>query len=271
MKNKISSLLFAGGLLFSFTILMYSCKKDTVVTPDQTVALFGAGGTTSTYLVPADPNSVFKIGLGVTKASNVDRTITFSISSPSGAVEGTQYTVSSKSVVIPAGKVVDSISLKGIFDGYPTGRRDTLIFKITGGDIPALVGSDVYNLVLQKFCPLDMSIFSGDFEVLQDDWVDYFPGDIVALSVTGNVVSFDYPTPFNHLPLLINVDPATFATSVAPTAFGAYSSGGRIYSAKSVAGANSVVIPCDQIIKVELNFFSGASNYGNAVLMLRKK
>lgn len=269
MKNKISSRLLMAGLLSIFSIL-YGCKKDKVVTPDQAVSLFGAGGTTSTYLVPDDSNSVFKIGLGLTKPASSDKSITFSITSPTGAVEGAQYTVSSKTITISTGKVVDSVSLKGIFGGYPTGRRDTLVFKITGGDIPALIGSDVYKVVLQKFCQLDMGIFFGNFEVLQDDWVDYFPGDVVPLSGNGNVVSFDYPTPFNHQPLLINVNPATFATSVALTAFGSYSSTGSIYSAKSVAGANSVVIPCDKIIKVELNFSSGASNFGNGILSLRK-
>lgn len=271
MKNKIGLLSLTVGLLSLLSVVVISCKKDKVVTPDQTVSLFGAGGTTSTYLVPEDPNSVFKIGLGITKPANAERRITISITSPTGAVEGSQYTISSKTITIPAGKVVDSVSLKGIFAGYPTGRIDTLVLKITGGDIPALVGSDVYKVVLQKFCPLDMSVFSGDFEVLQDDWVDYFPGDVVPLTVSGNTISFDYPTGYDHKPLLIKVNPATFTTSVEPTAFGAYSAGGRIYSAKSVAGTSSVVIPCDKIVSVELNFFSGASNYGNGVLKLRKK
>ena len=168
MKNKMGLLSLTAGLLSVLSAVVISCKKDKVITPDQTVSLFGAGGSTSSYLIPDDPNSVFKIGLGITKPSNTDRTITFSITSPTGAVEGSQYTVSSKTITIPAGKVVDSVSLKGIFAGYPTGRRDTLVFKITGGDIPALVGSDVYKVVMQKFCPLNMSVFSGDFEVVAD-------------------------------------------------------------------------------------------------------
>ena len=270
MKNKFGLLSLTTGLATFLSVAMIGCKKDDVKTPDQTVALFGAGGTTATYLVPEDPNSSFKIGLGITKPANADRTITFSVTSPTGAAEGSQYTVSTKSITIPAGKVVDSVSLKGIFGGYPTGRRDTLVFKITGGDVPALIGSDVYKVVLQKFCPLDMSVFAGDFEVLQDGWEDYFPGDVVPLTVDGNTITFYYPTSYLAKPLLINVNPTTFATSVASTDIGGYSPGGRVYSAKSVAGANSVVIPCDKIVSVELNFFSGSSNYGNGILKLRK-
>jgi hypothetical protein len=272
MKIKIiPSIFFSAGLLLLLTVVLYSCKKDKVVTPDQELALFGAGGTTTSYLVPDNPNATFKIGLGVTKPAPVDRKINFSITSPTGAVEGTQYTISSKTVTIPAGKVVDSVSLKGIFAGFPTGRRDTLVFKITGGDIPALIGSDVFKVVLQKFCPLDMTVFNGNFEVLADWWEDYFPGDVVTISSSGNTITFDYPTPFNHQPLLIKVNPTTFATTVDLTAFGRYSAAGTIYTAKSVDGANSVVIPCDRIVSVQLNFGStGGANYGGGLLRLRK-
>lgn len=272
MTKKIRSLvLLTTAILFS-SFLIYSCKKTETVTPNQEVSLFAQGGKTESYLVPNDPAATFKIGVGITKPAPVDRKITFSITSPTGAVEGTQYTVSTKTVTIPAGKVVDSISLKGLFAGFPSGRRDTLVFKITGGDIPALVGSDTYKVVMQKFCPLNMSDFAGDFEVLEDGWQDYFPGDVVALTVSGNTISFDYPTAYNHQSLPIVVDPNTFATSVVSTAFGRYSAAGTIYTAKSIAGANSKVIPCDKIVSVELSFGSTAgANYGPGLLRLRKK
>jgi hypothetical protein len=271
MTKKFRSLFLLTTAFLFTSFLIYSCKKDKIVTPNQEVSLFGEGGKTTSYLVPNDPTASFKIGLGITKPAPVDRHITFSVTSPTGAVEGTQYTVSSKTVTISAGQVVDSITLKGLFSGFPSGRRDTLVFKITGGDIPSLVGSDIYKVVLQKFCPLNMSDFSGNFEVLEDWWQDYFPGDVVALTVSGNTILFDYPTPFNHQALPIVVNPTTFATSVVSTAFGRYSASGTNYTAKSVAGANSVVIPCDKIVSVELSFGStGGANYGGGLLRLRK-
>jgi hypothetical protein len=272
MTKKIRSLILLTTAVLFTTFLIYSCKKNATVTPNQEVALFTKGGKTESYLVPNDPASNFKIGLGITKPASVDRHVTFSVTSPTGAVEGTQYTVSTKTVTIPAGKVVDSVSLKGLFSGFPTGRRDTLVFKITGGDIPSLVGSDVYKVVLQKFCPLNMSDFSGNFEVLEDWWADYFAGDIVPLTVVADTIFFDYPTAFNHLPLKIVVNPTTFATSVASTAFGRYTATGTNYTAKSVAGATSVVVPCDKVVSVNLSFGStGGANYGGGVLKLRKK
>jgi hypothetical protein len=258
----ISTLLSIGFL---------SCKKDnTINTP--VLSEFATPTFVGTYSVADDPSSVYKIPVGITTVSDKPRTITFSVSSPTGAVEGQQYNLGTTTIVIPAGTAQDSISLKGIFAGYPSGRKDTLVFKITGGDVPALVGADVYKVVLKQFCPLDMSIFSGDFEVIKDDWQDYLPGDVVQLSVSGNTVSFDYPTSFMHKPLLIKVNPTTFATSVSATAFGGYSNGGTVYSCKSVPGANSVVVPCDETISVLLDFYDDAGNdYGNGLLKLQKQ
>jgi hypothetical protein len=266
MIKKINYLLF---FVVMSVFVVFSCRKPDIATPPELSHFMNSAAIS--YPVQDIPNSVFKFGIGLTAPAKVDRNITFSVSSPTGAVEGQQYTVASKSITIPAGKTIDSISLKGIFNGFPGGRRDTLVFTITGGDVPALIGSDVLKVVLQKFCPLDMSIFSGNFEVLDDDWQDYFPGDVVTLSVSGNVVSFDYPTPYNHQPLLITVNPTTFATTVPLTAFGRYSASGTTYTAKSVAGASSVVIPCDRIISVVLAFGNtGGGNYGNGLLRLRK-
>lgn len=257
-------------LLFAiFSISFFSCKKDnTINTP--VLSEFPSPSLVGKYLIKNDPNSEFKIPVGITTVSNVPRTVTFSVSSPTGAIEGQQYNLGATSIVIPAGTAQDSISLKGIFDGYASGRIDTLIFTITGGDVSTFTGYSVYKVVLQQFCPLDLSIFSGNFEVLEDDWQDYFPGDVVQLSVNANTVSFDYLTTYMHMPLLINVNPANLATSVDATDFGGYSPGGTIYSAQSVPGPNSVVVPCDETISVELDFYTGSTDFGDGILKLRK-
>ncbi|MEO6220481.1 MAG: hypothetical protein ABIO81_08640, partial [Ginsengibacter sp.] len=126
----LSSLLLMGFI---------SCKKDnTITTP--VLAEFAASTNIGQYFIKDDPNSVFKIPVGITTVSNVARTITFDVSSPTGAVEGQQYTLGTTSVTIPAGTAVDSISLKGIYAGFPAGRIDTLIFTITGGDVTVFKG-----------------------------------------------------------------------------------------------------------------------------------
>lgn len=269
MRNKFVLFSIAGLLTISSSLIMTSCKKQGVTVPNQEVA--GFAKSSDSYLITDNPNSVYKIPVGITAIPNADRKITFTVSSPSGAVSGQQYTLGSTTVTIPAGKTVDSIAVKGLFSGYTGNRKDTLIFRITGGDVKAMNGSDKFTLYMQKVCPLNMSDFSGNFEVIDDWWQDYFPGDVVPLTVSGNTILFDYPTAYNHQSLAIVVDPTTLATSVAPTAFGRYTATGTNYTAKSVPGVNSVVVPCDKIVSVELSFGStGGANYGGGVLKLRK-
>lgn len=159
IKN-ISRLLFAGcGLL-----LLAACEKgvnDKMLTPPA-FSEFGTSNLLGKYFVTNSASSVFKIPVGITNVANTDRTIQLTITSPTGAVAGTQYTAPT-TVVIPAGEALDSLAIKGIFAGYPTGRRDTLRIKITGGDVPVNGYNNTYNLVMQKYCDVSLAGISGAY------------------------------------------------------------------------------------------------------------
>lgn len=147
-----------------FSISFFSCKKEKIITIPPVLSEFATPPSAiGKYYIKDDPNSVFKIPVGITTPSNVARTVTFSVSSPTGATEGKQYNLGVTSISIPAGTVIDSISLRGIFAGYPAGRKDTLIFMITGGDIPSVIGSNEYTIVLQQYCDVILNDFTGDF------------------------------------------------------------------------------------------------------------
>ena len=219
------------------------------------------------------PGTVYKIPVGVTTVSNVDRTINFSYTSRT-AVSGAQYTAPA-SLTIKAGSALDTLRIQGLFSGYPvSSRKDTLKIKIVSGSgaVSNIGYQDSISLVLQKFCPLIMSDFSGSFKVVTDGWADYAAGTDVTLSVSGNTILFDYPTDILHKSIPIVVNPTTFATSVVKTDFGGYTIyGPEIYSCVSVAGANSLVAPCDGIIKVMLHITDNNNvNYGDKSLVLKK-
>jgi hypothetical protein len=267
-------------------IAFVACKKNNFIV-DKDALIPGDGAhfvvkpaisTVANAVVPfaisADPTpgTVYKIPVGLTNVSNVDRVVNFSYTSRT-AVNGTQYNAPA-TLTIKAGTALDTLRIQGLFSGYATpGRKDTLKIKIAAaaGGIANIGYQDSISLVLQKFCPLNMADFAGDFTVVQDGWEDYFPGDVVTLSVSGNNIIFDYPTPYNHNSLNIVVSQTPpFSTSVANTAIGSYSPTGTIYSAKSVADAGNVVSPCDGTISVLLNFTSPAGSYGNFPLKLKK-
>lgn len=158
---KNSVFLAIAGMVLTIS----ACKKNEIVTPSYAEFVGRGTGTTlvSNYFVTADPNTHFTIPVGITNFSDKARTINYTVSSPTGAVAGQQYTVAGNSVTIPAGKVLDSIIVKGIFAGYPTGRKDTLVITINGGDAPIANYNNVYKLVMQKFCPVDLNTLVGNY------------------------------------------------------------------------------------------------------------
>lgn len=158
-------------LLFVSSFVFFSCKKDNKITPPPAASEFIGAGTIGEYFVKNDANSVFKIPIGITNVSTSPRTITFSVTSPTGATQGQQYTLTGNSVVIPAGTAVDSISLKGIYAGYSTpGRIDTLIFTITGGDPQIFKGFETYKVVIRGYCDVIESQITGSYT----NTIDYF-------------------------------------------------------------------------------------------------
>ena len=153
---KTSLKIIATYLLFA----SLGCKKQELVTP-PTLSKFNQ--TSGNYFVLNSSSSSFKIPVGVTTVSNSDRTINYAVSSPSGATAGNQYAALPGTLKIPAGKVVDSIEVKGLFAGFPASRKDTLVLTITGGDVPAATYNNSYSLVMQKFCDVVATNLTGDY------------------------------------------------------------------------------------------------------------
>ncbi|SJZ80963.1 hypothetical protein [Sediminibacterium ginsengisoli] len=149
--------------------VMASCDKNKaypIITPPTEASFLTA--TSGTYYVKNDPNSVFKIPVGTTTLSSSARNVTVSVTSPTGATAGTQYTLPSTTVSIPGGKVVDSLAVKGIFSGFPGTRVDTLTFNITGGDVPASSYNKQYKLVMRRYCDVISTDLTGNYANSRD-------------------------------------------------------------------------------------------------------
>jgi hypothetical protein len=136
---KKYNFLFYMVLASLASLLLVSCKKSDSLLIPPVVANF-ASVKSGTYLINS-PTSVFKIPVGLTTVAAEERTITLSITSPTGAVANTHYTVSNK-IVIPAGKVLDSLVVQGVYSQYLAGRKDTLVFTIIQD---AVTAPDIYT------------------------------------------------------------------------------------------------------------------------------
>ncbi|MES2883058.1 MAG: hypothetical protein V4676_12985 [Bacteroidota bacterium] len=263
---------------FVLSLVFLGCKKQETTTPPS-LAEFTTSTNTASYFIPNDPNSVYKIPVGFTTASNNARTVNYTVSSPTGATAGTQYTIlSSGSVTIPAGKTVDSISVKGLFAGYPTGRRDTLIFKITGGDALPSSWSNTFNLVLQKFCPVSLPVFTGTYIAQDYDATTNLPdGGAYTLTITpgtttGNTGTvsiaglWGIPNPFT---VALNwTNAANFTTSIADQNWFVHTTYGQA-KIKS-AGGNGTFSSCDNTLLIRYDAYVSLGSFGTYYTTLRK-
>lgn len=181
MIQKISCLLLIAGLGY----LAAACKKEKITIPPTQVHFNFKTGGTYQMLTSTPPDYVLEVG--TTQAVNIDRVINFTVSSPSGAVQGTHYTLASNSVTIPAGKSIGEIDVKGIFAPYTSGRKDTLIFTLESG-ADFMASNNVFKLVLRGPCfdgVIDnINEMSGEFPGTTEDGGSYGPYTVTVSSIT---------------------------------------------------------------------------------------
>ena len=122
------------------------------------------------------------------------------------------------------------------------------------------------------FCTYDPSVYDGDFVVVQDDWADYHPGDVVPITkIDDTHFSFEYAAA-DAQPVIVTVDPATNITSVGNVEFGNYGPGFGNFFAQSASSPNNYVLPCQGIFSVVLDISSDAlGDFGNFRIVMQKK
>ncbi len=220
MKNKFLPIIGAAMLF-----LGASCKKQEITIPPPFAGF--PNEDILYYYVQNNPNSQLKVPVGASDISNVDRSITFTVSSPTGATEGVQYSLPGKTLTIPAGEAIDSFIVKGVYDQIPLGRVDTLVFTITGGDLPPSTYANQTKVVMQRYCDVVLSDFTGLYANTKDGAYGPYPTAVMSVApvdaTSGKIVVrnvYDYG--FDDLEFTLNwVDPGNFRVSLLPQNTGA--------------------------------------------------
>ena len=154
---KLSLATLAFGLLFT------SCKKEAYInTANQDAALFTK--TSDNYFVENVTGDSYTGTIGVSRAVTTDTKIEFTVSSPTGAVEGVEYKKKKKFVIIPAGQVLDSFKIFGDYAALNGGTHQLILrFK---PEVKSFVDADSCVINLMPSCdeanPL-ISILQGDY------------------------------------------------------------------------------------------------------------
>ncbi len=268
--NRLYKVMIVGATAM---VMFAGCDKNDnisgVIVPPS-VAHF-ANNTTGAYYVQNDPASVFKVPVGISTVSTSDRKVTFSVTSPTGA-GAAQYSIpGGNTVVIPAGKALDSIAVKGIFAGFPGTRRDTLTFKITGGDVAVGTFNDTYNLIMTKYCTVSLPAFAGTYTKcydIQTGSPTYGPYSLAVSSPTVLTATTGYVMMTNVWDvggpaIRVNLDwtnPAAFTTTI-PAQF-LYTD--PTYGAATITGVgNGTFSSCDNTFSLAYRVTVAAGSFGN--------
>ncbi len=169
----------ALALMLIIGALAGACRRTGISLPPPVSTFLNQ--RSGAYFITA-PDITDTIPVGVTTVANKDRVVSFTISSPSGAIPGTEYTLANNSVVIPAGQATGYIVVKGIFGFYNgTTRKDTLLFTLTDNGTGGVAPSDFndsFTLVMRGPCvegeDFDPAEFNGDYLNCVDSQGTYF-------------------------------------------------------------------------------------------------
>lgn len=255
MRSFIKSRLAFGVLALSLATLV-GCDKtkpyDTEVAPAQ--AHFTRTGYLS-YYVQNDPNSSFTVPIGTTNVSNSDRQVTVNVTSTSGAVAGTHYTLPATTVTIPGGEAVADFTIKGIFAPYAGGDRDTLRLTLAEPSVPTAKFQDTVYVVLQRYCNVVLTSLAGAYpRTFEGEGNSYGPytstlTNVVSTGATSatatllNLYDSGIPVP------IVKFDwsnPANFRVVIDEQFTGAISAGNYIWV--RTAGSQNTFSSCDNTV-----------------------
>ena len=121
-------------------------------------------------------------------------------------------------------------------------------------------------------CTFDKNSFNGNYKVVQDDWADFKAGDLIAVAPGAgeNQISITaFPSPAygtNRKPMLITVDPATFAVTIPEQVIGDYDGA----PPGATVRGDGTVNPCGDEITLSVTFKIGVTDYADQIFKIRK-
>ena len=284
--------------LFSLVILS-ACKKSAVTNPLADVKNLGVGSyitltssvnlnfsfnvPTSTVSIKVDQYGadVDKIVLYVVAGSNSDVTSWKKIKTIPFTGPGTILSATSQEVATALGVTVAALTPGNFYTFYnQVITKDGRTFDLSN-TLGALENNSNYNAVFrwQAFvtCPFVAPV-AGNYKVIQDDWVDWSPGDIVKVKDGPGANQIDlssvWPNPAAGdivSPLIVNIDPATGAAKVPLVTFANNYPGTATAQGASSGDVAGYVFSCTGFITLTMKVTYNGSSQGNLKLVLQKQ
>lgn len=280
-------------------IVLSSCKKSGEQNPLSDIANLGVGSyitLTSTGNVNLSFNTPSsKVSIKVTQkegSGEVDKIVLYVVQGSNGnptawkkiktipyTGPGTELSATSQEIATALGVTVSSLTPGNFYTFYnQIITKDGRTFDLSN-TLGALENNSNYNAIFrwQAFvtCPF-VGPVGGSYRVVQDDWEDWVPGDVVQVldGPGANQINLSkvWPNPAYGTvvnPLLVNIDPATGTAKVPLVTFGAYP---PLTTAQGANGSDvaGYVFSCTGFITLNMKVVYNGSSQGNLKLVLQK-
>jgi hypothetical protein len=305
---KMKKIFISISLVACLGIVIFSCKKTQGVNPLADVANLGHGAyitldtainlnfnfadlanSTVSIKVTQYPNGndIDKINVFVVKGSNADPAVWKMVKTVPYSGQGTALTVSGAELAAGLGVDLSSFQAGDYYTFYNqviTKSGETYDISNT---YSALESGSYYNVSFRWTtyitCPFTGGM-TGNYTVIQDDWADWSPGDVVQVSDGPGPNEIDlsavWPNPaYGNLvdPLVVDIDPATGVAKVHKVNFGDYGGGYNMTAVGTGAGdVAGYVFSCTGYISLQMSLIANATggngyNNGTTNLILQKQ
>jgi len=124
-------------------------------------------------------------------------------------------------------------------------------------------------------CAYDPSIYEGAFVVVEDEFADLAPGDVVVLTkIDDTHFSYVYPSGINPTPIIVTVNPADNSLSITKQKFGTAFTWQPAYTnpnAETKPNPLNFVAPCDKEWGAVVNYTVDQGSFGGYYLKMKKQ
>lgn len=285
-------------LSLSLLLGVAACKKAGVQNPLADVANLSVGSyltlVSNTNLNLSYNTPASTVGIKVDKyGGDVDNIILYVVeganSDPSKWKKiktipftgtGTVVSATSQEIATALGTTVVNLTPGNFYTFYnQVITKDGQKFDISNGG-SALVSNSNYNASFQwqayVTCPF-VGPVAGNYRVLQDDWQDWVPGDVVQVldGPGANQINLSkvWPNPaYGDVvnPLLVNIDPATGTAKVPLVTFANNYPGTATAQGANAGDVAGYVFSCTGFITLTMKVTYNGSSQGNLKLVLKK-
>ncbi len=281
-------------------IILSSCKKSEVQNPLADVANLSIGSyitlastvnlnfsynsPTSTVSIKVDQyagsGDVDKIVLYVVEGSNSDPTAWKKIKTIPFTGAGTVLAATSQEVATALGVTVASLAPGNFYTFYnQILTKDGRKFDLSN-TIGALENNSNYNACFRWQAYITCAFVApvaGSYRVVQDDWADWSPGNIVTVTdgPGANQINLSavWPNPaYGDIvsPLIVNIDPATGTAKVPLVTFANNYPGTATARGAGAGDVAGYVFSCTGYITLTMLVTYNGSSQGNLKLVLQK-